>query len=95
MQQGAASISRGRAYGFSFSLFSIALTALQISWTWDESMANKVLMRWISAFTHWAFSSAFISCPHLVIRDVFQGFFLDMLDLHFPDFAKLGVQQRQ
>jgi hypothetical protein len=32
-------------YWFSFSFFSIALIALPISWTCDESMANKLLMR--------------------------------------------------
>jgi hypothetical protein len=70
-----------RAYWFSFSFFWIALIALPISWTWDESMANKLLMRWSSAFTHSAFSSAFFSCQSLCRDGFSQCFVSDILDI--------------
>ena len=77
-----------RTYWFSFSFFRIALTLLPISWTWDESMANKLLMRWTSAFTHSAFSSAFFSCQSLALDDFSQCFVSDILDL-FSEIPRL------
>ena len=75
------SAAGGRAYWFSFIVFRIALTLLPISWTWAESMVNKLLMRWSSAFTHSAFSSASLSCQRLFLYDFSQCFVSDMLDL--------------
>ena len=42
-------------------------------------MANKLLMRWISAFTHSAFSSVFISCQGLALNDFSQCFVSDIV----------------
>lgn len=62
----------------------MALTLLPISWTWDESMANKPLMRWTSAFTHSAFSSAFFSCQSLALDDFSR--FVSTFSISFPRF---------
>jgi len=59
----------------------MALTLLPISWTWAESMVNKLLMRWSSAFTHSSFSSASLSCQRLFLEDFSQCVVPDMLDL--------------
>ena len=74
-------LRRGRAYSFACSPLRIALTLLPISWTYDESMTNKLLMRWSSVFTHLAFSSKSKSSQRLVIAEYSQGFLLDILDL--------------
>ena len=44
-------------------------------------MANKLLMRWSSAFTHSAFSAAFLSCQSLCLDGFSQCCMPDILDL--------------
>jgi hypothetical protein len=85
-------LARGRTYWFSLSLFRIALTVLPISWTWDESMANKALMRWSSARTHSAFSSAFMSLQRFALNDVSQYFVLDIIDLRMTA-GRLAIER--
>jgi hypothetical protein len=59
----------------------VADRLLAISRTCDESMAYKLLIRWSSAFTHSAFSSAFISCQSLALAGFSQCCVSDILDL--------------
>ena len=81
VDEGSVFSAGGRAYWFSFIVFRIALTLLPISWTWAESMVNKLLMRWSSAVTHLVFSPASLSCQRLYLDDFSQCFVSDMLDL--------------